>query len=45
MIDKALELAKERAVLYLSYLQNELHHAMEGHILDSYTLKAVYKKM
>lgn len=31
--------------LQQGFLLNELHHAMEGHILDSYTLKAVYVKM
>jgi len=27
------------------FLLNELHRAMDGHILDSYTLKSSYQKI
>lgn len=27
------------------FYMNELYHAMNGHILDSFTLKGIYKKM
>lgn len=31
--------------LQKGFYMNELYHAMEGHILDSYTLRGIYKKM
>ena len=37
-LDKVLGLQR-------GFYMNELYHAMNGHILDSFTLKGIYKKM